>query len=579
MVKVARGDSKFDLVLKNVRLVNVYTREIYESNIGIRNQIITYVGELGNFKSKDVFDAKGMYAIPGLIDSHIHIESSMVTPPRFAETVLPHGTTTVAIDPHEIGNVLGKPGVKMMLDTSEGLPLKVLVLSPTCVPAVLRADTSGAEFYASDVRDMLSWDRVIGLAEVMDYAGVINLDKRMTDIVKAGRNSKVIIDGHFMGLNEKETNAYAVTGIEANHEYFPIDIEHGNKGDFDVVLREMRLGLFAKLRKLSLAPGLLKLLAKVPSKQNLLFVTDDVMPDDLTRDGHLDDVIRIAIQNGFDPVDAVRCSTLFPAKHLRLFDRGAIAPGKLADIILLKDLKEFNVDFVFANGSMIAKNGKLVKGISIHRFPDTAKHTVKLKKVTSNAFTVRVKQERGTVQVRVIVLQPGFLSSFEVKTARIEEHIAQTGCATVAVFERHGRTKNKALGFIDKLGLKKGAIASTVSHDSHNLIVVGMNAADMAVAVNALIECQGGLAVVNGGRVLARVELPIAGLMSEEATEIVARKLSTFRKTEEELGMSDHGSMLIIVTLALPVISHARITDKGLFDVDKQEFVPLVVGQ
>ena len=579
MVKAARGDSQFDLILRNVSLVNVYTREIYESNVGINNQVITYVGEHGNFASRDTFDAKGMYAIPGLIDSHIHIESSMVTPPRFAETVLPHGTTTVAIDPHEIGNVLGKPGVRMMLDSSEGLPLKVLVLAPTCVPAVLGADTSGAEFYASDVREMLSWDRVIGLAEVMDYPGVINLDSRMTDIVKTGRELGAVIDGHFMGLNETETNAYAVTGIEANHEYFPIDMEHGNKGDFDLVLREMRLGLFAKLRKLSLAPGLLELLAKIPSKQNLLFVTDDIMPDDLVRYGHLDDVVRISIQNGFDPIDAVRCSTLFPAKHLRLFDRGAIAPGKLADIVLLKELKEFKVGVVIADGKIIAKDGKLVNGLNVRQFPDVSKHTVKLEKVTAEAFKILIKQESGTIQVRVLTLQPGFLSTFEVKTARVEDHVVQAGCATAAVFERHGRTKNKSLGFIDRLGLKEGAVASTISHDSHNLIVVGMNANDMAVAVNALIECQGGLAVANNGKVLAKVELPVAGLMSEEETETVARKLSTFRKAEEQLGMIDQGSMLAIVTLALPVISHARITDKGLFDVDRQQFVPLIVGQ
>ena len=576
MLKTARGETQFDLVLKNVKLVNVFTREVYVTNVGIYRNIISYVGDLQDFKSKDTFDANGMYAIPGLIDSHLHIESSMLTPPRFAEAVLPHGTTTVAIDPHEIGNVLGKAGVKMMLDTSEGLPLKVLVLAPTCVPAVMNADTAGAEIHASDVSEMLGWDRVIGLAEVMDYYGVINLDKRMTDIVKTGRASNVVIDGHCMGLNEKETNAYATTGIEANHEYFPIDAEHGYKADFETIRREMRLGMFAKLRKFSLMPGLVQLLATLPSKQNLLFVTDDVMPDDLVRDGHLDDVVRTAIHYGYDPVDAVRSATCFPAKHLRLFDRGAIAPGKLADILLLKDLKEFNVDVVFANGRMIAKNGKLVSEIPLHRFPETAKRTVKLERVTEDAFKVRVKQEQGTIRIRVITVHPGFLSSFEVRETKVKDHIVQTDCGTVAVLERHGRTKNKAVGFIDKLGLKEGAVASTISHDSHNLIVVGMDATDMAVAANALIECQGGLAAVKGGEVLAKLELPVAGLMSEEEPETVARKLSVFRKTEGQLGLIDHGSMLLIVTLALPVISHARITDKGLFDVDKQEVVPLI---
>ncbi|HUO42247.1 MAG TPA: adenine deaminase [Methylomirabilota bacterium] len=577
MVRTALGDAPFDLLLKNVKLVNVYTREIYDTNIGIHDRIISYVGGSHNFKSKDIFDANGMYAIPGLIDSHLHIESSMVTPPRFAEAVLPHGTTTVAVDPHEIGNVLGKAGVRMMLDTSEDLPLKIFVLAPTCVPAVLNADTAGAEIDAADVSEMLGWDRVIGLAEVMDYYGVITLDKRMTSIVKTGRESNVVIDGHCMGLSEEETNAYASTGIEANHEYFPIDTEHDYKADFEIVRREMRLGMFAKLRKFSLTPGLVRLLATLPSKQNLLFVTDDVMPDDLIRDGHLDDVVRTAIQGGFDPIDAVRSATYFPAKHLRLFDRGAIAPGKLADILLLKDLNEFNVTVVLANGKMIAKNGKLLNEINLRRFPEVAKRTVKLEKMTHDTFRVHVKQEHGTIRVRVITLQPGFLSSFEERDAIVTSHIAQTNYATVAVLERHGRTKNKAIGFIDKFGLDQGAIASTVSHDSHNLIVIGMNAIDMAVAANALIECQGGLAAASGGEVLTKVELPVAGLMSEEETETVARKLSNFRRTEEQLGLTDRGTMLLVVTIALPVISHARITDKGLFDVDRQEIVPLVV--
>jgi adenine deaminase len=577
MVRSARGDGQFDLALKNVRLVNVFTNEIYDASIGVSQDVISYVGQSKDLKSREVFDANGMYAIPGLIDSHIHIESSMVTPPRFAEAVLPHGTTTVAIDPHEIGNVLGKRGVKMMLDSSEGLPLKVYVLAPTCVPAVLNADTAGAEIYAADVKEMLGWDRVIGLAEVMDYYGVINLDKRMTDIVKAGREAGVVIDGHCMYLNEKETNAYATTGIEANHEYFPIDADHDYESDFEVVLREMRLGMFAKLRKFSLFPGLVKRLAKVPSKQNLLFVTDDVMPDDLVRDGQLDDVVRTAIRDGLSPIDAVRSATLFPAKHLRLYDRGAIAPGKLADILLLDDLEGFRVNTVFADGKLVAKNGKLMTKFTIHRFPKEATQTVKLGKLTEDDFKVHVTQKEGTIQVRTIAMLDLLLSKFDATMADVKDHTVQTDMASIAVFERHGKTKNRSVGFISNFGLKEGAIASTISHDSHNLTVVGLKLGDMALAANTLIQCQGGLAAVKDGRVLAKLELPIAGLMSEDETQSVAAQLTAFRKTEQELGLVDNGSMLRIVTLALPVISHARITDKGLFDVDTQKVVPLIV--
>jgi adenine deaminase len=302
------------------------------------------------------------------------------------------------------------------------------------------------------------------------------------------------------------------------------------------------------------------------------------MPDDLIRDGHLDDVVRIAIQNGFEPVDAIRSATLFPAKHLRLFDRGAIAPGKLADILLLDDLNEFKIKVVLANGRIVAENGKLTAKLPMHHFPKEAKRTVKLDRLTEDEFKVRVPQQDGTIMVRTITMQ-GFLSNFEVKEVSVKDHVVQTDVATIAVFERHGKTKNKTIGFIDKFGLREGAIASTISHDSHNLTVVGMNVTDMAVAANTLIECQGGLTAVKGGRVLTSVELPVAGLMSEEETETVARKLSIFRKTEEQLGLVDYGSILLIATLALPVIYHARITDKGLFDVDTQTIVPLIVDR
>jgi adenine deaminase len=292
----------------------------------------------------------------------------------------------------------------------------------------------------------------------------------------------------------------------------------------------------------------------------------------------LDDVVRIAIQNGFEPVDAIRSATLFPAKHLRLFDRGAIAPGKLADILLLDDLNEFKVKVVLANGRIVAENGKLTTKLPMHHFPKEARQTVKLDKLTEDEFRVRAPQKDGMIMVRTITMQ-GFLSNFEVKEVSVKDHVVRTDVATIAVFERHGKTKNRTVGFIDKFGLREGAIASTISHDSHNLTVVGMNATDMAVAANTLIECQGGLTAVKGGQVLTRVELPVAGLMSEEETETVARKLSAFRKTEEQLGLVDYGNILLIATLALPVIYHARITDKGLFDVDTQKVVSLIVDR
>jgi adenine deaminase len=551
------------------------TAEIYDTDIGILGNKISFVGEMKNFEAGEVFDANGMYAVPGLIDSHLHVESSMITPPKFAEAVLPRGITTVAIDPHEIANVLGKEGVRLMLETSRDLPLKVFILIPTCVPAMPNVETAGAELLAQDVAEMLQWERVLGEAELMDYFGVINLDKRMTDIVKVGIKANTVLDGHCMNLDDKGLNAYASIA-QANHEYFPTDPQDNYKRDFEQIRKEIRLGMYAKLRKSILLPEIISQLNTLPNKQSILFVTDDVMPDDLVHYGHLDDVVRTAIRNGFDPVEAIQSATLYPARFLRLFDRGVIAPGKLADMLLLEDLNQFSINTVFADGKIVAKNGKLLIGLPFRGFPQKAKETVKLQRVSASDFKVRVDKESGLAKVRVISMHD-LLSTFVIKQMEVKDHMLQTDLATVAVLERHGRTRNKTLGFIEGFGLNQGAIASTVSHDSHNLVVVGMNATDMAVATNTLIECQGGLVAVKDTKIIAKVELPVAGLMSEEDVEKVASKVRAFRNAEEELGLEDHGTMLAISTLALPVIPNARITDKGLFDVSKQELLPLIV--
>ncbi|MBS7643053.1 adenine deaminase [Candidatus Bathyarchaeota archaeon] len=575
VIRAAQGEIPIDIAVKNVRLVNVLTAEIYNADIGIIGDKISYVGEMKNFQANEVFDANGMYAIPGLIDSHLHIESSMITPPKFAEAVLPRGITTVAIDPHEIANVLGKDGVRLMLETSKSLPLKAFVLIPTCVPAVPKAETAGAEILAQDVAEMLQWERVLGEAELMDYYGVINLEKRMTDIVKVGIKANTVLDGHCMNLDDKGLNAYASVA-QANHEYFPTDPQNNYKRDFEQIRKEIRLGMYAKLRKLILLSEIVSQLNGIPNKQNLLFVTDDVMPDDLVHYGHLDDVVRTAIRNGFDPVEAIQSATLYPAKFLRLFDRGAIAPGKLADILLLDELNKFSVNTVFADGRIVAMNGRLLIELPFLGFPKRAKETVKLQRVSTDDFKVRIGKESGLAKVRVIRMQ-GLLSTFVIKQMEVKDYMLQTELPTVAVFERHGRTGNRTLGFIEGFGLNQGAIASTISHDSHNLVVVGVNATDMAVATNTLIECQGGLVAVKDGKIVAKVELPVAGLMSEEDVEKVASKVRAFRDAEEELGVEDRGTMLAISTLALPVIPNARITDKGLFDVSKQELLPLIV--
>jgi len=537
LVKVATGRVPFDLLIENTQLVNVYTGEIYQAAIGILEDKIAYVGkDSKHLRSNRRFNADGKYAIPGLIDSHLHIESSMVTPPRFAEAVLPHGTTTVAIDPHEIANVLGMKGVRMMLDSSRDLPLKVHVLVPTCVPSIPEVETVEAEFNADDVAEMLSWDRVIGLAEVMDYEGVIDLKDRITRIVKTGRRSGKILDGHACLISGRELNAYIAAGMDSDHENF----------NFPSVLEKLRLGMAIKLRKMLLSRDFITKFRKIPNLRNVMFCTDDVMPDDLVENGHLDDVVRTAIECGFDPVEAVESSTLKPALSLRLYDRGAIGPGKIADVILLKNLERFVPDVVFANGKMVAKGRKLLTELKIQKFPREAERTVRLSGISVNDFSIKPPIHKGKVKVRVIALE-GFTSRFLIEEHDVQNGVLKTdGLAIVAVLERHGRSRSRAIGYVKNSGLKRGAIGSTVAHDSHNLIVLGMSPEDMLFAATVLIRMQGGLVAVQNGQVLASVRLPSAGLMSNMPIDTVSSALRSFRRAEKQLGVREVESTLMI---------------------------------
>jgi len=586
LIKAARGLIPADLLIEHVNYVNLFTGEIYEASIGVFRDRIAYVlaGENRELKASKRIDGRGLYAIPGLIDSHLHIESSMIIPSRFAEAVLPRGVTTVAIDPHEIANVLGKKGVRYMLDASEGLPLKIYILAPTCVPSLPGEETAGAEITAEDVEEMLGWNRVIGLAEVMDFAGVVNLDPRILEIVKVGRRRNVVIDGHAF-LSGLDLNAYIAAGMEADHENL----------SFREALEKLRLGMLIKLR----APYVLdveefvKGLKSLPKPFGFLLVTDDVLPDNLKRDGHLDNVVRRFIEAGLDSIDAIRAATIFPALHLRLYDRGVISPGKLADLVLLKSLERFDVKYVFADGQLVAEDGKLVYPIPQLTFPEDAKKTVKTKKLTEEDFRIKAPAGKSKVKVRVIEFltaksgsemaeefAQSLTTRFSIEELDVKEGYIDPGeLAIVVVIERHGRTGNVAKGLVKGSGLKSGAVASTIAHDSHNLIVLGKNAKDMLTAAEHVIESQGGVAVARDGKIMASVELPVAGLMAEESLDLVAEKFEKVRKAFRELGLRDHPYAPPLFFLALPVIPAAKITDKGLFDVLAQKRVPLFLEE
>ncbi len=582
LIKAARGLVPVSLLIKNVNYVNLFTGEIYEASIGILGDKIAYViSETSeNLKASKVIDGENLYAVPGLIDSHLHIESSMITPSRFAEAVLPRGVTTVAIDPHEIANVLGKQGVKYMLEGSEGLPLKVYVLAPTCVPSLPGRETAGAEITAEDIDEMLGWSRVIGLAEVMDFAGVVNLDPRIIEIIKVGRRRNVVIDGHVF-LRGLDLNAYIAAGMEADHENL----------SFEEALEKLRLGMLIKLR----VPYLLNVeefvkgLSSLPKPLGYLFVTDDVLPDNLARFGHLDSVVKSFIEAGLDPIDAVRAATLYPAVHLRLYDRGSLSPGKLADVILLKNLEKFEIRYVLADGLVVAENGRLTYQVPQLKFPEEAKKTVKVKKLSEEDFRIKAPAGRRRIKVRVIELPEigprpegaaGFAQSlitrFSIEELDVKDGYIDPGdLAIITVIERHGKTGGLAKGFLKNSGLRNGAVASTISHDSHNLIVLGKDPRDMLATANYLITVQGGVAVAENGEVVASVELPVAGLMSEEPLDLVAERFRRVREAFKRLGLRDHPYAPLVFFLALPVIPAAKITDKGLFDVIAQKPVDL----
>ncbi|HIQ29662.1 MAG TPA: adenine deaminase [Candidatus Caldiarchaeum subterraneum] len=580
LIEAAQGKRRLSLLIQNVDVLNIFTGELIRASIGIYGDRIAYVGP-DSMDAEKTIDGNGLAAVPGLIDTHLHIESSMVVPSRFAEAVLPHGTTTVCADPHEIANVLGKDGIRMMLENAKDLPMKIYFFASTCVPES-NAVTAGAEIKPEDVEEMLEWEGIVGLGEVMDYEGVVNNDPKMVKILEIGHKHNAVIDGHCVLLQGAKLNAYVAVGPEADHENFTVE----------TALDKLRAGMYLKLR----GPYILdtrkfvQALKQLPNPWNIILVTDDVMPDNLIDKGHLDHVVRAMIDAGMDEVEAVRSVTYRPAQHMRMYNLGAIAPGKIADIILLKNLRRFEIDTVISNGVVVAKEQRLLVNIRHKPFDDRARNTVKLQNLSIDDFYVKPPVENGKVKVHVIdftkyvgeIADPAaaFLDMILTKlnTAEVEVRNGDFilgDVALVLVFERHGKNRNRGVGFVRNL-IHKGAVASTIAHDSHNMIVVGTNREDMYKAAQLVIESRGGTAAIMDSRTLAHIQLPIAGLMSEEQVEKVAEKMKQLRRAFKEMQVLDHPYMPLINLLTLSVIPHARITDKGIFDVNRQQFIPWI---
>ncbi len=567
----ARGDEPADLILRNGRVINVFTGEIIETDIAIAGDTIVGVGS--DYEAAEEIDLGGRYVCPGLIDAHVHVESSMVAPPQFARAVVPRGTTTVVTDPHEVANVAGVEGIRYMLDSSEGLPLTVYVNLPSCVPAT-HMGTAGAELTAADLIDPADLPRVLGLAECMNVPGLVLGDPEALAKIEAFQER--VIDGHSPDLSGPWLQAYVGAGPGSDHECTTAE----------EMTEKLRLGMVVFIRE---ATGAKNLRALVPAitpenSRRCGFCTDDRHPSDLLDEGHIDYLIRLAIQEGLDPVTAIRMATLNTAEWFRLRDRGAIAPGKRADLVVFSDLQDVRAEMVFAGGQLAAQDGEPVGEWSEPVGEETSLADASAVRGTVNvdwdALSFAIPAEGESVRVIGLVpdqlvtehlVEPAAIKSGEA-VADVERDILK-----LAVIERHRGTGNVGLGFVRGLGLERGALAGSVGHDAHNLIVAGCDDASMMTATRAVGELGGGLVAAVDDDVLAEVPLPVGGLMSDQSLETVRQQMDALVEAAHELGSDLHDPLMTLGFLALEVIPSLKLTDQGLVDVEAFDFVPLFV--
>ena len=554
----ARGLEPADCVLKNCRVIDVFCGEIVHADVAICGDTIAGIGE---YAGKNEIDCRGAFVSPGFMEGHIHIESSMLSPRQFVETVLPHGTTTVICDPHEIANVAGVEGIKYVLDESKNLPCAIYVMAPSCVPAT-HLENSGARLSSVDLGQLLALPRVVGVAEMMNYPGVLYQDEEVVKKLALALKKKVPIDGHAPGLSGKDLQAYIGSGILSDHECATVVEAH----------EKLSSGMFLFIREGSTAKNLEDLLPVVTERNShrCLLVTDDCHPDELLQEGHLDRILRKAISLGLDPITAIQMVTINVANFFRLYGRGAVAPGFRADLLVFDDLQDIRVKSVFCGGKQIDQ--KMFQG-SIYSKPPPENYPAVFDSVHVATKNLSFKIPAKGKTVRVIGVQRDQLitESLELPVS-VKDGFAVTDIERdilkLAVVERHRATGNVGLGFVQGIGLKEGAIASTVGHDSHNITVIGTSDQDMEGAVQAIIKQGGGLAVVNNGKVVASLVLGIAGLMSTEGAEVVAGKFSKLLEASLLQGVKIADPFMLMSFLALPVIPHLKMTDMGLVDVD-----------
>ena len=560
LIEVARGKQKADLVIKNANIINVLSEEIHKGDIAICDGIIAGVGE--DYEGEKEIDAEGSYVCPAFIDGHVHLESSMVLPCEFAKAVVPCGTTTVIIDPHEISNVLGLHGISYMHEAVKNLPLDVYTMLPSCVPAT-PYETSGFDLNSYDLALLIDSPWVLGIAEMMNYSGLLNLDKTVLAKLDLARSKGKRIDGHAPFLSGKDLCAYIASGVKSDHECTtPAE-----------AIEKIRLGMYIMIREGTAAKDLDALIPVLKEKntRKCVFVTDDRHPKDLKV--HINDMVRRAVDAGVDIVKAVQIGSLNTAEYFGLKNQGAIAPGYKADMLIMPDLKTFKPEVVIKDGKIAAENGKLLQSVEEFEKP-SIRSSINVHWIVPKDFEIK-----GTSKfVNTIEIIPHQLvTKSSVCEAKFENGFLESNVdedvLKIIVMERHRATGNIGKGFVKGFNLKSGAIASTVAHDSHNMIIIGTNDKDMYTAAVELVKMQGGKVVVKDGKVVAKLPLPIAGLISDQCIEYVLQHCEDLNSAVKSLGCTLDDAFMTMGFLSLPVIPELKITDKGLFSTKKWDFI------
>lgn len=561
-IKVARGLLKADVVIKNANVVNVFNNEIQTRDIAIYNGFIAGIGE--GYEGEKVINVNGAYVTPAFIDGHVHIESSMCLPKEFARAVVPEGTVTVIADPHEISNVFGLHGISFMREACKDLPLQVYIMLPSCVPAT-DSETSGFELASYDLSLLIDAPEILGIAEMMNFPGVLNCDREVMSKLGLGLRKKKNIDGHAPGLSGKDLCAYVAAGVMSDHECT----------NAQEAIEKLGLGMYIMIREGSAAKDLQALLPvlKGQNTNRCILVTDDRHPTDLK--GHINDMVRQCVEAGVDPITAIKVASINTAEYFGLNDVGAVAPGYKAHLLVFENLKEFKPALVFKDGEIVAQNGQLIVDMEHNEIPKL-RGSVNVKWIEHDDFNIPAKSD--IVQAIEIIPHSLLTKKISAKVKVVNgfaEPDVENDVLKIMVFERHKATGNIGKGFVKGFGLKSGAIASTVAHDSHNLIVVGTNDADMEMAVVELVKSQGGKVVVNNGKVVSKLPLPIAGLMSAEPFETVLKQCNELEDGVKQIGCKLENPFMTMAFLSLSVIPDLKITDKGVYDVQKSEFIDI----